>query len=259
MLCPSTFELQLYFHQLLFQEDCKQKQLVSTLGSYSNGMHVKYTIQWLMVAWNVCTWAPELGRMKNALLAYVFYNKCRVMFDFIDGHEQGQAEQWQRMCYAVCRCVVVPEDVGYAVLVPEAVENSDPVDEALRHLVSSIFRARLSLMDITYLFTVKHEEVIDWSKVTKCQIEKGRLPMLFWEVPLKVSEAFGVRRPGWPATQLFSNEWGAFGTQEVESDSFTSACKLFRRDAVLFFQKEAWESHKAMKPEHLRLRRGNEL
>lgn len=49
-------------------------------------------------------------------------------------------------------------------------------------------------MENTQLYTVENEEPGDWLKLTKCQLERWRLPVVFQDLPLSVLEALGVRR-----------------------------------------------------------------
>lgn len=78
----------------------------------------------------------------------------------------------------------------------KSVERRDAVDEALRYLSSSMFSTLHSLKKNNQLYTLKDKELGDWSEVIKCQFEKRRLSVLFQEVPLRVMEALGARRPG---------------------------------------------------------------
>lgn len=87
-------------------------------------------------------------------------------------------------------------------MVPEDVERSDTVDEALLYLAYSMFSLLHSLAENGQLYVLKAEELVDWLEVTKYQLERGRLPTEFREVPLRVMEAFSISRPREPNTQV---------------------------------------------------------
>lgn len=58
------------------------------------------------------------------------------------------------------------------------------------------------------------------SVVTKCLLETGILPVVFCEIPLMVSEAFGVTRLRAPGTEMMQvDENGTVGTRQVDSSA----------------------------------------
>lgn len=50
------------------------------------------------------------------------------------------------------------------------------------------------------LYNLEREGFGDWLKVTKDQLERGKLPLVFCDVPLAVREALGVRCQGGSTT-----------------------------------------------------------
>lgn len=67
MLSPSLFESHLYFHELMFLEECTRKKLVSTLCNYSTGMCMAYAVSLVMMVWHAATRAPGLRSIQNGL------------------------------------------------------------------------------------------------------------------------------------------------------------------------------------------------
>lgn len=65
------------------------------------------------------------------------------------------------------------------------------VHEALRYSVSLIFNVLLSLVKNSQLYILKFElEIL--SEVTKCQWEKGKVPVVFWKVYLSAMSKLEV-------------------------------------------------------------------
>lgn len=75
---------------------------------------------------------------------------------------------------------------------PEAVEDSEGVDQALRWLVTLISSALHPPAENSRVCKVKDEKRGDWPEVTKSQLERGKLPVMPREVPLRDKEAWGV-------------------------------------------------------------------
>lgn len=55
MLQPNLLKLQLYFQALMFLENRRQKELVSTLCNFNTGMHVACPFHFMIMAWTALT------------------------------------------------------------------------------------------------------------------------------------------------------------------------------------------------------------
>lgn len=49
---------------------------------------------------------------------------------------------------------------------------------------------------------MEDEELSDWLEIKKCQLETGRLPLVFCEAPLTLMELLSVARPQALTTQV---------------------------------------------------------
>lgn len=67
MSLPSPFAVNLYFHDLMFLEDCMQKKLFSTRCNHNSGRRIAHPVLLVMMAWNAFTQAAELERIQTAL------------------------------------------------------------------------------------------------------------------------------------------------------------------------------------------------
>lgn len=58
-----------------------QEVLAFVLHNYLSAMRVVYSVQLVMITWNVCTSAAAFGSVQNSLLVPFFYDCQRVMFE----------------------------------------------------------------------------------------------------------------------------------------------------------------------------------
>lgn len=73
----------------MFLEDCIQEGPGLTSYSFNSGMCIEYTVQLMILAWNVFMTAAELRSIQNMLQAYMFCNNRTMMFEVIRSCEQG--------------------------------------------------------------------------------------------------------------------------------------------------------------------------
>lgn len=80
MSCLSAFKMQLYFHFLMFLEECMQTKVGSTGRNYNADLRLRYTAEMAMKAWSACTQAAVPESIQIALHPYLLYNNGKVMF-----------------------------------------------------------------------------------------------------------------------------------------------------------------------------------
>lgn len=69
---PRAFEMQLYFHALIFLEECRWTKLVFTVRKYHSGKRPEYAVQLVMWAWNTHMPGAGSGSIQAALQPYTF-------------------------------------------------------------------------------------------------------------------------------------------------------------------------------------------
>lgn len=70
----------------------------------------------------------------------------------------------------------------------KAFKHSDAVDKASSYIASSVVRMNPSLEEYSTLYTLSGLKPWGLAQMTNCQLDIGRLTLLFWEVPLWVME-----------------------------------------------------------------------
>lgn len=84
------------------------------------------------------------------------------MFEDIGNCEQVYAPQLDQVIYPACYRVVELGEGGYALVVPKKVDHSEAVDDALRLLAFSMFRALYFLVENSQLYALQDKEVQEW-------------------------------------------------------------------------------------------------
>lgn len=96
------------------------------------------------------------------------------------------------MFYTVGDRVVMPSNAGDGLTVLEPFKPRDAVVKALLYLAYSKFSALLSLVENSHLYHLEDDELENWLEVTKYQLIKERLHVVFPEVRLRVMEVLNV-------------------------------------------------------------------
>lgn len=65
----------------------------------------------------------------------------------------------------------------------EGVEHCDAVDESLGNITSAMFSSLRILLKSSQLYWLKEEELSNLAEEIKCQLETGRLALVFCEEP----------------------------------------------------------------------------
>lgn len=86
------------------------------------------------------------------------------------------------------------------VVVPEAVECKGGKYDALQSLAFSMFSALRYLVENSQLSILNDKEIGHRMEVTKCRIKRGKLPVMFSQMLLRVIEALEVRHLQDPTT-----------------------------------------------------------
>lgn len=127
-------------------------------------------------------------------------------------------------------------------VVLEAHDRKDEVHHVLQYLGSSLFYVLDSLKENPPLCPMKYKELGEWMKVTKCQRIRESLSVVFWKVPLRFMEAFGVKHLSRPTAQgAKDDETREVVTGEVAFETVTSVVECFREGSVMFFEKKSSE------------------
>lgn len=146
----------------------------------------------------------------------MFNNSQRMFFGVGDSREQGYDPKLQQSYYSVDDLGVAPENVEHRVVAPEAFVCCKNVYEALWYLPSLIISRMPYLEENRKLYALKNKDLEDWPEATKCQSDRGRLLVLFREIPLRVMSAMKVRSLAGLTTQVAQVDKNAeFMTREV--------------------------------------------
>lgn len=119
----------------------------------------------------------------------------------IYSHREGYALLLEKTCYAVLYWVLASWDTGDGMVAPEVDERWSSVNEALWYLASSLFTCLHALIENRKLYKRRHQDFEDLFYAIKCQLEWGRLPVVFCEAPLSFNKTLEARGPGGVTTQ----------------------------------------------------------
>lgn len=89
---------------------------------------------------------------------------------------------------------IAPGDAGYGMLSSGALLRSDALDEALRYFAILMSSMLPSLWEGSQLYTLMDEKLGYWVEVTKCHLERGRLPVLFYKVLFEGNGSVGINK-----------------------------------------------------------------
>lgn len=147
-----------------------------------------------------------MGSIQNALQAYVFYNDWRVMFEIIGKCDQGSSLQLHDICNSEYDRVVAVGNTEDRVMTPEDFERSEAIDKALWHVAFLIFSELHPVAQHLQFYMLKDDKLEDCSELTKCQRDRGRLPVVFSEVSLRAMDASRVTNPEGSSIQVVEVE-----------------------------------------------------
>lgn len=91
-------------------------------------------------------------------------------------------------------------------MVLHSVKRKKAVDEDLQFLLPLIFSEQHFHVKNSHLYWLKHEELGDWLEMTKRLVERWRLSVSSWGVPLIVRNQLEERHQGGLTFQLVEND-----------------------------------------------------
>lgn len=130
---------------------------------------------------------------------------------------------------------------------PKAVERSEVTDEVQRYLASLMFRKLHCVLESSQALYARRKGAWRIAEADQVLAKRGRLPVVFWEPPLKEIKELKVRSGGSQTTEMVEvNENREAVTPEVESDTVTDVGKSIRHRAVPSFQPRKWDMRVAV-------------
>lgn len=84
----------------------------------------------------------------------------------------------------------------------QLLERRDEVDKSLHFIAIAMIKVLHTLVENSQQYTLKKNEMRDWLEVTNCQLETGRLLLVFSKERLRVMEALIVTCPLAPTTKV---------------------------------------------------------
>lgn len=117
-------------------------------------------------------------------------------------------------------------------------DKTDTMEKALWYLTTAMRTALHNLLENSPLYFLKENELEDWPEVTKRNVKKDILLLIFWEVPSSIKGPLAVGRPRAPTLQVDElEEEGTALMRIVEASPIcTIVRQMFHHGSVLFFQ-----------------------
>lgn len=145
-------------------------------------MHIDLLYKHVLTARGASTRMAGLQDLQNGLHPSIQYKKSRVLYKIIENLMHMHLPQSQHTRFLGKDTAIKMSSDSVDTVAQRVLDRTNTIDESLPYLASAMFNDHTTCRKIASPILLK-KYLEDWPEATKCNVEEGTPPLIFYQIP----------------------------------------------------------------------------